>query len=31
MPLVKVLGFGLALVMIFPQIALWLPQYYYGR
>ena len=31
MPLVKVLGFGLALVMMLPQIALWLPQYYYGR
>ena len=31
MPQVKVLGFGLALVMGYPQIALWLPQYYYGR
>ncbi len=31
MPLFKVLGLGLALVMVYPQIALWLPQYYYGR
>jgi tripartite ATP-independent transporter DctM subunit len=30
-PFVFVMCFGLALVMIFPQIALWLPQYYYGR
>jgi tripartite ATP-independent transporter DctM subunit len=30
-PFVFVMCFGLALVMVFPQIALWLPQYYYGR
>jgi tripartite ATP-independent transporter DctM subunit len=30
-PFVFVMVFGLALVMMFPQIALWLPQYYYGR
>ena len=30
-PFVLVMCFGLALVMIFPQLALWLPQYYYGR
>ncbi len=30
-PFVFVMCFGLAMVMMFPQIALWLPQYYYGR
>jgi tripartite ATP-independent transporter DctM subunit len=30
-PFVFVMCFGLALVMIFPEIALWLPKYYYGR
>ncbi len=30
-PFVLVMCFGLALVMIFPQLALWLPQLYYGR
>ncbi len=30
-PFVLVMCFGLALVMVFPQIALWLPQWYYGR
>ncbi|MFV2093353.1 MAG: TRAP transporter large permease subunit, partial [Hyphomicrobiales bacterium] len=30
-PFVAVMIFGLALVTIFPQIALWLPNYYYGR
>lgn len=30
-PFVGVMVFGLALVMIFPQLALWLPQMYYGR
>jgi tripartite ATP-independent transporter DctM subunit len=30
-PFVLVMVFGLAIVMVFPQIALWLPQYYYAR
>jgi tripartite ATP-independent transporter DctM subunit len=30
-PFVLVMGVGLALVMIFPQIALWLPNLYFGR
>ena len=30
-PFVLVMVVGLALVMIFPQIALWLPQWHYGR
>ncbi len=30
-PFVAVMVFGLVLVMMFPQIALWLPQYYSGR
>jgi TRAP-type mannitol/chloroaromatic compound transport system permease large subunit len=30
-PLVLVMSLGLALVMTFPQIALWLPQLHYGR
>jgi tripartite ATP-independent transporter DctM subunit len=30
-PFVLVMGVGLAIVMIFPQIALWLPNLYFGR
>jgi TRAP-type mannitol/chloroaromatic compound transport system permease large subunit len=30
-PFVLVMGVGLALVMIFPQIALWLPNLYFNR
>lgn len=30
-PFVAVMILGLALVMIFPEIAMWLPKYYYGR
>ncbi len=30
-PFVVVMIFGLALVMIFPQIAMWLPNYVYGK
>jgi tripartite ATP-independent transporter DctM subunit len=30
-PFVLVMCFALALVMIFPQIALWLPNYFYGK
>jgi tripartite ATP-independent transporter DctM subunit len=30
-PFVAVMCVGLAIVMAFPQIALWLPQWYYGR
>jgi tripartite ATP-independent transporter DctM subunit len=30
-PFVLVMCFGLALVMIFPQIALWLPNHFYGK
>jgi tripartite ATP-independent transporter DctM subunit len=30
-PFVFVMCLGLALVMAFPEIALWLPKYYYGR
>ena len=30
-PFVLVMCFGLALVMTFPQLALWLPHLYYGR
>jgi tripartite ATP-independent transporter DctM subunit len=30
-PFVGIMIFGLALVMIFPEIALWLPKSYYGR
>jgi TRAP-type mannitol/chloroaromatic compound transport system permease large subunit len=29
-PFVLVMMLGLAIVMIFPQIALWLPSLYYG-
>ena len=30
-PFVAVMCLGLVLVMVFPQLALWLPQMYYGR
>jgi TRAP-type mannitol/chloroaromatic compound transport system permease large subunit len=30
-PFVFVMGVGLALVMAFPQIALWLPELHYGK
>jgi TRAP-type mannitol/chloroaromatic compound transport system permease large subunit len=30
-PFVFVMVFGLSLVMLFPEIALWLPKWYYGR
>ena len=30
-PFVFVMVFGLIIVMAFPEIALWLPQWYYGR
>ena len=30
-PFVLVMIFGLAIVMAFPEIALWLPEYHYGR
>jgi TRAP-type C4-dicarboxylate transport system permease large subunit len=30
-PFVLVMILALALIMIFPQIALWLPDYIYGR
>jgi TRAP-type mannitol/chloroaromatic compound transport system permease large subunit len=30
-PFVLVMAVGLAIVMIFPQIALWLPNLYFGR
>ena len=30
-PFVGVMIFGLIIVMVFPEIALWLPQWYYGR
>jgi len=30
-PFVLVMLFALALVMVFPQIALWLPNYVYGK
>ena len=30
-PFVFVMVFGLIIVMVFPEIALWLPQWYYGR
>jgi TRAP-type C4-dicarboxylate transport system permease large subunit len=30
-PFVLVMCLGLALVMIFPQIALWLPNHFYGK
>ncbi len=30
-PFVFIMTFGLTIVMIFPEIALWLPKYYYGR
>ena len=30
-PFVLVMCIGLALVMLFPQIALWLPGLYYGK
>ncbi len=30
-PFVLVMVFGLVIVMVFPEIALWLPQWYYGR
>ncbi len=31
LPFVLVMAFALALVMVFPQIALWLPDYIYGK
>ncbi len=30
-PFVLIMCFGLALVMIFPEIAMWLPEFYYGK
>ena len=30
-PFVMVMIFGLALVMIFPGVAMWLPNYVYGK
>ena len=30
-PFVLVMILGMAIIMVFPQIALWLPQWYYGR
>ena len=30
-PFVLLMCFGLALVMIFPEIAMWLPETYYAR
>jgi TRAP-type mannitol/chloroaromatic compound transport system permease large subunit len=30
-PFVVVMCIGLAIVMLFPEIALWLPKYHYGR
>ena len=30
-PFVLLMALAIALVMIFPQIALWLPQLHYGR
>jgi len=30
-PFVLVMTFGLAIVMIFPEIALWLPNWHYGK
>ena len=30
-PFVAVMVVALALVMVFPQIALWLPEYVYGK
>ncbi len=30
-PFVLIMCFGLALVMIFPDIAMWLPEFYYGK
>ena len=30
-PFVMVMIVGLTIVMLFPQIALWLPNYYYGK
>jgi TRAP-type mannitol/chloroaromatic compound transport system permease large subunit len=30
-PFVLVMGVGLAIVMLFPQIALWLPDLYFGK
>jgi tripartite ATP-independent transporter DctM subunit len=30
-PFVLVMALGMAIIMAFPQIALWLPQWYYGR
>ena len=31
LPFVLVMIFGLAIVIAFPQVALWLPDYVYGR
>jgi len=31
LPFVLVMTFALAMVMIFPEIALWLPEYVYGK
>lgn len=30
-PFVLIMAFGLAIIMAFPQIAMWLPDWYYGR
>ena len=30
-PFVLVMVLGMAIIMVFPEIALWLPQWYYGR
>jgi TRAP-type mannitol/chloroaromatic compound transport system permease large subunit len=30
-PFVFVMTLGLVLIMIFPEIALWLPNWYYGK
>ena len=30
-PFVLVMILGMAIIMVFPEIALWLPQWYYGR
>jgi TRAP-type mannitol/chloroaromatic compound transport system permease large subunit len=30
-PFVLVMVLGLSIVMLFPEIALWLPDYYFGR
>jgi TRAP-type mannitol/chloroaromatic compound transport system permease large subunit len=30
-PFVLVMVLGMAIIMVFPEIALWLPQWYYGK